>query len=163
MNVDISNEEEWERRCIDSAKVRCHKYYLKSNDSADCLDTLSSMPEKLTEIALEDIIEKNACTIEVHGYYGTEAGKKAIESFFQEKGIKGAAVTYENEIVSHASQIVDDAKHIWPRLNIKDNVYTVVREFNMTKGNVFPEEMLRDPKKVICMFVKKSEIIKTGI
>ena len=63
--------------------------------------------------------------MEVHGYYGTETGKKAIESFLQEQGIKETAVTYEKEIVNH--------------------------------------EMLNNPKKVICMFVKKREIIKTGI
>ena len=45
----------------------------------------------------------------------------------------------------------------------RDNVYTVVHEFNMTKGNVFPNEMLSNPKKAICMFVKKGEIIKAGI
>ena len=27
-----------------------------------------------------------------------------------------------------------------------------------TKGNVFPEEMLKDPQKAICMFVKKKEV-----
>lgn len=105
--------------------------------------------------------EENTRTIEVHGYYGTETGKKAIESFLQEQGIKGAAVTYEKEIVNHASQIISETKCIWPKT--RDNVYTVVCEFNMTKGNVFPNEMLSNPKKAICMFVKKGEIIKAGI
>ncbi len=54
-----------------------------------------------------DIIKKNTCTIEVHGYYGTETGKKAIESFLQEQGIKGAAVTYEKEITNHALAKMD--------------------------------------------------------
>ena len=69
--------------------------------------------------------------------------------------------TYEKEIVKHASQIIDETKCIWPKT--RDNVFTVVREFNMTKGNIFPNEMLSDPKKAICMFVKKREIIRTGI
>lgn len=84
-------------------------------------------------------------------------GKSAIESFFQKQCIKDAVVTYENRIVNHASQIVNYTQCIWPRA--KNNVYTVVREFNMTKGNVFPEAMLNNPKKAICMFVKKREII----
>lgn len=131
------------------------------NNSANCSDVLSQAPERLIEIMLGDIIEKNTCTIEVHGYYGTETGKKAIELFLQEQGIKRAAVTYEKEIVNHASQIISETKCIWPKT--RDDVYTVVREFNMTKGNVFPNEMLSNPKKAICMFVKKGEIIKAGI
>ena len=69
-------------------------------------------------------------------------------------------VTYEKKITQHASQIIDEAKHIWPRFSLRDNVYTVVREFNMPKANIFPEEMLKDPGKAICMFVKKDEIQK---
>ena len=72
-------------------------------------------------------------------------------------------VTYERKITQHASQIIDEAKYIWPRFSLRDNVYTVVREFNMPKANVFPEEMLKDPGKAICMFVKKDEIRKSEI
>ena len=161
LNIDMSNEEETERKYVESAKARCQKYYLKKSDSANSSDVLSQVPEQLIEIMLGDIIEKNTCTIEVHGYYGTETGKKAIESFLQEQGINGAAVTYEKEIVNHASQIISESKCIWPKT--RDDVYTVVREFNMTKGNVFPNEMLSNPKKAICMFVKKGEIIKARI
>lgn len=161
LNIDMSNEEETERKYVESAKVRCQKYYLKKSNSSNCSDVLSQAPEQLIEIMLGDIIEKNTCTIEVHGYYGTETGKKAIELFLQEQGIKRAAVTYEKEIVNHASQIISETKCIWPKT--RDDVYTVVREFNMTKGNVFPNEMLSNPKKAICMFVKKGEIIKAGI
>ena len=42
----------------------------------------------------------------------------------------------------------------------RENDYCVVREFNMPKANIFPEEMLKDPGKAICMFVKKDEIQK---
>lgn len=63
----------------------------------------------------------------------------------------------EKEIVNHASQIVNYTQCIWP--GAPNNVYTVVREFNMTKGNVFLRAMLSNPKKAICMFVKKREII----
>lgn len=38
------------------------------------------------------------------------------------------------------------------------NLYPVIREFNMPKRNVFPEKMLSDAKKAICMFVLKAEI-----
>lgn len=55
---------------------------------------------------------------------------------------------------------MDEVKEIWPRFTPKENVYTVVREFNMPKMNVFPVTMLNNPKRAICMFVKKDEIKK---
>src|SRR5699024_6563223 len=116
--------------------------------------------ERLNEVSLKDVIEKNACTVEIHGYYGTERGKGVIEDFLKKQHIRSAVVTYEREITKHAAQILDEVKNIWPRFEPRDNIYTVVREFNMPKMNVFPKEMLKDPEKAICMFVKKDEIKK---
>ena len=36
----------------------------------------------------------------------------------------------------------------------------IILDINMPKMNVFPKEMLKDPGKAICMFVKKDEIRK---
>lgn len=55
---------------------------------------------------------------------------------------------------------MDEVKEIWPRFTPKENVYTVVREFNMPKMNVFPVTMLNNPKRAICMFVKKMRLRK---
>lgn len=158
LNIDITCEEEEEKRRVESAKARCQKYYLKKNILSTDLDIMSQTAQQLTEVMIDEIIVKNSCNIEVHSYYGTEMGKSAIESFFQKQCIKNAVVTYEKEIVNHASQIVNYTQCIWP--GAPNNVYTVVREFNMTKGNVFPRAMLNNPKKAICMFVKKREIIQ---
>ena len=35
--------------------------------------------------------------------------------------------------------------------------YAVIREFNMTKKNIFPEEMINDAQKAITLFIKKPE------
>ena len=53
-----------------------------------------------------------------------------------------------------------EVKEIWPHFAPKENVYTVVREFNMPKMNVFPVTMLNNPKMAICMFVKKMKLRK---
>lgn len=55
---------------------------------------------------------------------------------------------------------MEEVKEIWPRFTPKENVYTVVREFNMPKMNVFPVIMLNNPKRAICMFVKKMRLRK---
>lgn len=157
LNIDITGEKEEEKRRVESAKSRCQKYYLKRDIPSTGLDIMSQTAQHLTKVTIGDIIVKNSCNIEVHSYYGTETGKNAIESFFQKQCIKNAVVTYEHEILNHSSQIVNYTQCIWP--GAPNNVYTVVREFNMTKRNVFPEAMLNNPKKAICMFVKKREII----
>ena len=159
LNIDITDGNEEEKRRVERTKARCQKYYLKKNASSPDFDVMFKTAVQLIEVTIEDIILKNFCNIEVHSYYGTEEGKNVIESFFRKQCMEDATVTYEHKIVSHASQIADDVKSIWPQLNIRDDIYTVVREFNMTKGNVFPDKMLNNPKKAICMFVKKSEII----
>lgn len=161
LNIDSTTERGDEKRKIEQVRASCQKYYLKKVDSSERTVISSATHEYLNEVSLKDVIDKNACQIEIHGYYGTEKGKRAIEEFLEKQHIKFAVVTYIREINKHASQIADEVKSIWPRSNYNDSVYTVVREFNMTKGNVFPKEMLEDPRKAICMFVKKSEIDKS--
>lgn len=160
LNIGVTDEGVDEKRKIEQVRASRQKYYLKEANSFDGRDDLSTTQEHLKEVSLTGVIEKNACTIEIHGYYGTERGKEAIEDFLKKQYIKPAVVTYEKEITKHASQIIDEVKNIWPRSNPRDNVYTVVREFNMTKMNVFPKKMLKGPEKAICMFVIKDEIKK---
>lgn len=160
LNIDVMSEQVDEKRKIEQVRASRQKYYLREAHSYGGKDDLSATQEQLNEVPLEAVIKKNACTIEVHGYYGTEKGKGAIEDFLKKQFTKPAVVTYEREITKHASQIIDEVKNIWPRSNPQNNIYTVVREFNMTKMNLFPKEMLNDPGKAICMFVKKDEIKK---
>ena len=160
LNIDMTDERSDEQRRVEQVRASRQKYYLRETNSSDGNYDLSAAREHLKEVTLKNVIKKNDCTIEVHGYYGTERGQQAIEEFLEKQHIKSAVVTYEKKITQHASQIIDEAKHIWPRFSLRDNVYTVVREFNMPKANIFPEEMLKDPGKAICMFVKKDEIQK---
>lgn len=163
LNIDMTDERSDEQRRVEQVRASRQKYYLRETNSSDGNYDLSAAWEHLKEVPIKNVIKKNDCTIEVHGYYGTERGKQAIEEFLEKQHIKSAVVTYERKITQHASQIIDEAKYIWPRFSLRDNVYTVVREFNMPKANVFPEEMLKDPGKAICMFVKKDEIRKSEI
>lgn len=146
LDIAITDEEEGERKRIENAKNRCQKYYRTMGKG------------KFIEEKISDIINKNLCKIEVHAYYGTKEAKDNIMKFFEEQQIQNASVTYEKEISKPASRIVEKAKNIWKKeKNIRGDIYAVIREFNMTKANVFPDAMLKNPKKAICMFVKKSE------
>lgn len=151
LNLDITDESE--KRKVEQVRASRQIYFIKQNG-------LDVAQEQRVEVPLESIIKKNNCTIEIHGYYGTEIGKKAIEDFLNKQHINLGGVSYERQIIKQATQIMDEVKEIWPRFTPKENVYTVVREFNMPKMNVFPVTMLNNPKRAICMFVKKDEIKK---
>lgn len=147
LNLDISNDSIEEQNYVENARKRSQKYYITDDD------------ENRKLVGLEDILKKNNCELEIHAYYGTPEGKLTIEHFLDEKNIKNVIVSYEKEIVNKKSQIDDEIKKMggkWGKTN--SDVYVVVREFNMTKGNVFPEEMLKNPQKAICMFIKKEEV-----
>lgn len=132
---------------IRKVKAREHKYYLKNTDESD---------SHLTQVFLKNVLEKNGCTVEVHGYYGTIQGKNTVDSFLQKHGIAHEPSGFYREIKFLSSLIKDEVNMFWPMGSIGD-FFLVIREFNMTKMNVFPDEMLKDPKKAICMFVKKPE------
>lgn len=46
LNIDMSSEEEIERKYVESAKARRQKYYLKKRGLANCSDVLSQVPEQ---------------------------------------------------------------------------------------------------------------------
>ena len=147
LNLDTSNDSIEEQNYVENARKRSQKYYITDDDGNKKL------------VGIENILKKNNCELEIHSYYGTTEGKLTIEHFLDEKNIKNVIVSYEKEIVNKKSQIDDEIKKIggkWGKIN--SDVYVVVREFNMTKGNVFPEEMLKNPQKAICMFIKKEEV-----
>ncbi len=112
------------------------------------------------KICVKQIVETNKPQIVVHSYYGTDEGIKNVTDFLQ-KGQYAeliAKVDYCLEITAQKAQsIEEDCRMIWPGQQADLNCYMVVREFNMTKRNVFPEGMCGDVTNAICMFVKKAE------
>lgn len=115
-------------------------------------------------ITVKKIIETNVITqIEVHSYYGTTEGEDAVKEFLYKCGAADASVSYHKSINKKAECILEELKEIWPKY-WKDatkedcKFYIFIREFNQPKKNVFPSEMLSEPKKAICMFVQKDEL-----
>lgn len=156
-DIADAEEKEKEKKVIEEVKAREHRYYLKESTMSDMLEKSIGISGTLSPVLLKDVVDRNDCTVEVHSYYGTNDGKNAIDSFLQDQGLAFIPSSYEREILKKASQIAKDVQRVWPQIKCGE-FYTVVREFNMTKANVFPKEMLCDPKKAICMFVKKKEI-----
>lgn len=140
LDIDTNKDTDIEKAAVDNAKKRTLHYKTIGNK----------------DVYLKDVIKVNNCPIEIHAYYGTSEGKNKIDSFLQSNNIRGKA-SYVYKISKKSNKLVDDANKIW-QLNINSNFYPVIREFNMPKRNVFPEKMLSDAKKAICMFVLKAEI-----
>ncbi len=50
------------------------------------------------------------------------------------------------------------AQELWPNSHVQSNIYPIIRKYNMPKKNYFPEITLTDPRRFICLFVKRAEI-----
>lgn len=108
-------------------------------------------------VSVHDIIETNEITeICVHSYYGTDEGVTRVKGFLQECGYKETKVDYGHKIERYFNQIEQDADKLWTTKK-EGNYCVFIREFNQPKKNVFPDAMLIDAKKAICIFVKKPE------
>lgn len=136
-------EHEFSEEEVEREKQRIQKYYVEEGSNYQ-------------DVNLKDVVLSNSCQIGVYSYYGTEVGKCNIDDILERNNKDFYATDYEIEIVNKASQIQCEVNRVWPSQNC-GNFYAVVREFNMTKANVFPNEMLIDTTKAICLFVKKEE------
>lgn len=125
---------------------RIQRYYLLSGEG---------------NVYIEDIIEKNRCDILVYGYYGTDEGKDKIEKFLSDHNLNGK-VEYDRPITKKINSIYDSVRLVFGDNNVNREAYAVVREFNMTKCNVFPKEMMKNPKRAITLFLFKEEIKNKG-
>ena len=110
-------------------------------------------------VSINDIVAANQIReIEVHSYYGTPCGVKSIKEFLEKCGLE-VNVSFYKELTKKTDMFFDELKQIWPdKWDKLDIFYMFIREFNQPKRNVFPDEMLLDPKKAICLFVQKKEL-----
>ena len=114
-------------------------------------------------VGISEIISANEITdIEIHSYYGTPAGVEAIEAFLDKCGLQ-ATVSFSEQLTKKTDAVFEELKEIWPErwnkeLEESNIFYMFIREFNQPKKNVFPDDMLVDPRKAICLFVKKKEV-----
>lgn len=141
LDIDTSQDNDKERNGVNNVKKKIIRYKTKENE----------------DLLLSEVIKINKCPIEVHAYYGTSEGKNKIDSFLKSNNISGK-ISYYFDISKKYSDLSENEKKIWST-NTHSDFYLVIREFNMPKRNIFPIEMLKDPKKAICMFVLKAEIV----
>lgn len=130
---------------VDNAKKRIQTYFYYEGESRKSLN-------------LTEILDTNCCDITVHAYYGTQEGAKFIADFLCSNEIENVKVTYKHEITYKFKAIRESVDVIWGNYQERYNEkYAVIREFNMTKVNIFPKEMLQHPEKAICMYLIKKE------
>lgn len=113
-------------------------------------------------MSVSEILRKNqGVEVVVHSFYGTEEGKENIDALFKNSKINYKGYDYFLPINVKAKDLIELVKQI-PTWNISADIgdfYAVIRQYNMTKANVFPEEMISDGKKAIAMFIKKKELL----
>ena len=133
---------------VDNAKTRIQSYRYDKNGTECRMD-------------LADVMKKNQCDITVHAYYGTEEAKKCISQFLIEQGYDEAKVSFQYAITCKMKQLKENVKAVWGEYRDgNDEKFAVIREFNMTKANVFPKKMLDSPEKAICLYLLKKETKK---
>lgn len=133
------------QKAVEKTKARIQRYYYSVSDK-----------EKF--VSIDEILKKNKCIVEVHAFYGTDEASQKIDAYLDNNGIKHEPTSFMRFIQCKVEAIKEDVLKIWPGCKVKTDKYAVIREFNMTKINVFPDEMLSDAGKAITLFVKKAEI-----
>lgn len=138
----------WDQNAVENVKGRLPAYKYSGKNGNEC------------QLDFNDVIKKNQCDITVHAYYGTEEARTNIKKFLLDQGYDSdkIQVSFQKAITRKMSQIKENVKAVWKEYNDKNNEkYAVIREFNMTKANVFPKEMLQRPEMAICLYLLKDE------
>ena len=158
--------------CLGRATIISLATYLDRFDQVDNLkDDRKAIAERAAMkyicedriVSMNEIIYANEITeVKVHSYYGTQAGVEAVGAFLEKCGLK-ATVSCSEKLTKTTDAVFEELSVVWPEKWNKtpeesDSFYMFIREFNQPKKNVFPDEMLVDPRKAICLFVKKKEI-----
>ena len=129
------------RNLIEKNSGKCQAY--------KCKDSL---------VRLSEIVTSNHVIIESCSYYGTNEGDKLIKDFLISCGFE------ENEIfVYHAKEIINRADLVKKdceklKLHYNDNIFIVIREFNMPKKYLLPAGVVGKADNVVTLLVKKPEI-----
>ena len=130
------------------AYKRCHRYYCNGK-----------------EVPVSEILRRNqGVEVVVHSFYGTEDGKASIDALFENRKNNYKGYTYFRPINIKAKGLAKFSAEIpsWDVPSDLGDFYAVIRQYSMTKANIFPEKMLSDGKKAITMFIKKDELaVKT--
>ena len=140
--LNLSASEKMPQERIDKAKDKMHCYMCGKK-----------------VVTIGEIIDINApASITVRAYYGTEAGKTAIEQYLKDYGYGEIKVEYRHELKHTCSEIVEQLKHLgWNYEERWANNYIVIRKHNMPKWSVYKSETL-NANKVISMFIKRWEL-----
>lgn len=112
-------------------------------------------------LTIQDILTRNEInTLMVYCIFGTEEAKEQIGKFLEVKDII-SEVIIENQLnSSHIDVEMGNAANQIFKQNIKDysGFIPVFREFSMPKKCIFPDQMLDNPQKVVCLFIRKKEL-----
>lgn len=113
------------------------------------------------EVSVVDILKTNQINITVYAYYGTEAACEKVNGFLKKNAIPFEKSAFCYRLSNKADEhIIESAKGIWgdENINIKNNHYLYVREYNMPKSSIFPAKMLEYPSHMINLMFRNHEL-----
>lgn len=114
-------------------------------------------------VSLRDILEVNGASFQVHAYYASEQGRKAVDECLSGIGIAALETTSHEDLSVVVDSNMEKACQMWPwgggkEMRSKAGSFAVIRKHSMPKRTLFPPAMTDYPKRFICMLVKKSEL-----
>ena len=108
----------------------------------------------------KDIYIANSPKIEVHSYFGTNEGDQLIKDFLEYCKINESeySVSHSYDIICKPDRIEKECVKLGLDYKRNNNIYLVIREFNMPKRNLLPKGTVGNADNVITLLVKKKEI-----
>lgn len=135
-----------ERGLIEAAKARALRYRNSQGEN----------------VCLLDVMKANGIRkVGVHAYYATKEGVDAVARRLEQLGLGGRdGITWRETIDKQdLDPLRDSVNAVWPERK-KFPPYPVIRKFNMPSCSVFSGEMLSNPERFICLFIRKGEIVR---
>ncbi len=111
-----------------------------------------------TLVSLKEIVAKNKPELEACSFYGTNEGDGLIKSFLVSCGIDESRllVYHAKEIINKAELVKEECEKLGLKYN--DNIYIVIREFNMPKCSLLPKGAVGKANRIATLLVKKDEM-----
>ncbi|MBQ8777647.1 MAG: hypothetical protein IJZ71_09205 [Treponema sp.] len=141
-----------------SSTIRCMKSYLGID-----VDSYKNIQNYFCDgqtVSIKDILEKNEIKFRIHAFYATDEGKNNVMEFIEQNCKEFFAVNgfkFDQKISKNVDEkFFDNVKEIYHKSFLESD-YPFIREFNLPKVNVFPEQAVK-AEHIVSIFIRKDEV-----
>lgn len=111
-------------------------------------------------VSIKDILEKNEIKFRIRAFYATDEGKNNVMEFIEQNCKEFFAVNgfkFDQKISKNVDEkFFDNVKEIYHEPFLESD-YPFIREFNLPKANVFPEQAVK-AEHIVSIFIRKDEV-----